>query len=109
MGWITMENRCAAIDVGTNTVKLTIVEKESRNAFIPLVDTAVTTRLGEGIHAKRLRETAIRRTINCLQDYIALCRAHHVERVAGIYIMKLNEIKAKGGENNLSAQSEYRT
>ncbi len=84
MGWITMENRCAAIDVGTNTVKLTIVEKESRNAFIPLVDTAVTTRLGEGIHAKRLRETAIRRTINCLQDYIALCRAHHVERVAAV-------------------------
>jgi len=79
-----MTARCAAFDVGTNTVKLTVVEPDGAGGFRALVDTSTTTRLGEGIHAGRLREAAIRRTLEAIAGYMAVCRAHGVERIAAV-------------------------
>jgi exopolyphosphatase/guanosine-5'-triphosphate,3'-diphosphate pyrophosphatase len=79
-----MPDRYASIDIGTNTVKLTIAERENGNSFAALVDTSETTRLGEGIHSGRLREGAIRRTLECLEKYANLCRAHQVRQIAAV-------------------------
>lgn len=76
--------RFASIDIGTNTVKLTLVERDGEGRFVPLVDTSRTTRLGEGLLANRLRETAIRRTLDTLREYLTLCQAHGVERIAAV-------------------------
>ncbi|HSV73342.1 MAG TPA: hypothetical protein VLH79_06240 [Chthonomonadales bacterium] len=79
-----MTARCAAIDVGTNTVKLTVAEADGTGAFRALVDTSTTTRLGEGIHAGRLREAAIRRTLDAIAAYAATCREHGARRIAAV-------------------------
>jgi len=42
--------RCAVIDVGTNSVKLHIAEPQPDGAWRTIVDRAEVTRLGEGLH-----------------------------------------------------------
>ena len=76
--------RVAAIDVGSNTVKLIVADSVGDGVFQPVLETAATTRLGEGIHAKRLREAAIRRTLDALRSFVATCRDHGVERLAAV-------------------------
>lgn len=76
--------RFASIDVGSNTVKLTLVERDSDGAFAPLVDMSRTSRLGEGIHARRLREAAIRRTLDVLRDYVQTCREYGAQAIAAV-------------------------
>ena len=62
--------RLAAIDVGTNSVLLTIVDGELR----PLLERATITRLGRGVDAtRRLSPEAIERTLACLERYAAEC------------------------------------
>lgn len=76
--------RVAAIDIGSNTVKLIIADRGEDGGFTPVFETAETTRLGEGIHARRLREAAIRRTLDALRGFAATCRGKGVERLAAV-------------------------
>lgn len=76
--------RLASIDIGTNTVKLTLVERDDAGRFAPLVDISCTTRLGEGLLANHLRETAIRRTLDALREYLEICRAHGAAQIAAV-------------------------
>ncbi|HXG25086.1 MAG TPA: Ppx/GppA phosphatase family protein [Chthonomonadales bacterium] len=88
---MTARDRFASIDVGSNTVKLTIVERNSDGAFMPLWDMSRTTRLGEGIHARRLREAAIRRTLDVLREYVRICRRYGVQAIAAVGTSALRE------------------
>lgn len=81
---MTTKARFASIDVGSNTVKLTLVERDLDGAFTPLLDMSHTTRLGEGIHARRLREAAIRRTLDVLRDYVQICREYGAQAIAAV-------------------------
>jgi exopolyphosphatase/guanosine-5'-triphosphate,3'-diphosphate pyrophosphatase len=76
--------RYASIDVGTNTVKLTIVERDSQGGFHRVLDTSRTTRLGERMVGGRLQEVAIRRTLEALSDYAALCREEAVQEIVAV-------------------------
>lgn len=77
-------SRFASLDVGSNTVKLTIADLQSPGTWVPVVDVSRPTRLGEGIHARRLREAGVRRTLDALEEYAALCREHGVTSVAAV-------------------------
>ncbi len=76
--------RVAAIDIGSNTIKLVIADRGDDGAFRRVFETASTTRLGEGIHARRLREAAIRRTLDGLHAFVTTCRGNGVEQVAAV-------------------------
>lgn len=76
--------RFASIDIGTNSVKLAIAERGDGGSFDALLDISTVTRLGEGIHAQRLREAAIRRTLDKLGEYVEACRANSVEAIAAV-------------------------
>jgi len=61
--------RVAAIDIGTNSVLLLIVEKRG-DELVPIVERSTITRLGQGVDRTRtLSEDAIRRTLDCLTEY----------------------------------------
>ena len=58
-----MTRRYAAIDVGTNSVKLNVGERLENGEWRTVVDRSEMTRLGEGIHETgRLGEEPVRRT-----------------------------------------------
>ncbi len=62
-----MGERCAAIDVGTNTVLLLVAERRGGRASCPVLERAEITRLGRGVDATgRLDPAAIRDTVAVL-------------------------------------------
>ncbi len=77
-----MAQRFAAIDVGTNTVLLTVAERRGA-ALAPVVERAEITRLGRGVDASgRLDPAGIRDTVAVLAAYAAEARALGAEIVA---------------------------
>jgi exopolyphosphatase/guanosine-5'-triphosphate,3'-diphosphate pyrophosphatase len=74
--------RVAAIDVGTNTVLLTVAERRGE-AIVPLAERAEITRLGRGVDASgRLDPAAIAETVRVLASYAAEARALGAGRIA---------------------------
>jgi exopolyphosphatase/guanosine-5'-triphosphate,3'-diphosphate pyrophosphatase len=74
--------RVAAIDVGTNTVLLTVAEVRG-GALVPLAERAEITRLGRGVDASgRLDPAAIAETVRVLAAYAAEARALGAARIA---------------------------
>lgn len=70
----------ASIDIGTNTVLLMIVEVTDKMKEI--CDTAVITRLGEGLHATGvLSPEAMGRTISTLMNYKAIAERNQVRDI----------------------------
>lgn len=62
--------RVAAIDIGTNSVLLTVVERDPAGNECTLLDRATVTRLGQGVdRTGRLAQAAIERTLECLSSY----------------------------------------
>ena len=78
-------NPVAAIDIGTNSVRLLVAEVDARDRGAPLttLDRRMRiTRLGQGVHAsRRLAPDAIDRTLTVLREYRAAFDALGVERV----------------------------
>jgi len=61
--------KIAAIDVGTNSVRLLVCEISSEGELIPLYKHIMTTRIGEGLSATgQLGEEAIDRTIEAIEE-----------------------------------------
>lgn len=62
----------AAIDIGTNSVLLTVCDAAGR----PLVERATITRLGQGVdRTRRLSAEGMKRTLDCLARYADALRA----------------------------------
>ncbi len=75
--------RCAAIDVGTNTVLLLVAERQPDGAFTPLLERAEITRLGRGVdRTGQLDPAAIRETVAVLAAYAREARALGAEAIA---------------------------
>lgn len=72
--------RCAVIDVGTNSVKL-LVADVSHGEVIPLLEKSEQTRLGRGFYAEhRLATQAIEETARVVADYARSARSWAVRR-----------------------------
>jgi exopolyphosphatase/guanosine-5'-triphosphate,3'-diphosphate pyrophosphatase len=77
----TRVERCAAIDVGTNTVLLLVAERRGE-LLEPLLERAEITRLGRGVDATgRLDPAAIRDTVATLASYARAARELGAERI----------------------------
>ncbi len=79
-------SRYAAIDVGTNTIRVLVAESEDPTTYHPIYEAQVITRLGE-----RLEETgllspvAVERTLEVLERYVQTAKdlgAHEIVAVA---------------------------
>lgn len=69
-----MTSRVAVIDVGTNSVLLTIAEGKGA-AIEAVFEGATITRLGEGLAASGvISESAARRTLSAIQNYVAISK-----------------------------------
>jgi exopolyphosphatase / guanosine-5'-triphosphate,3'-diphosphate pyrophosphatase len=78
-------HRFAALDVGTNSVKLHVAERDGDGAWSDVADRAETTRLGEGLDATgRLGAAAIERTTRAIGRLAAEARADGVDAIAAV-------------------------
>ena len=73
--------RVAALDCGTNSIRLLIADVDGPR-LTDVVRTMKVVRLGEGVDSTgRLQPAALARTLAATRDYAALCAEHGVERV----------------------------
>jgi exopolyphosphatase/guanosine-5'-triphosphate,3'-diphosphate pyrophosphatase len=74
--------RAAAVDVGTNSVRLLVAEPAADGGLVQLERLMTVTRLGQEVDATgRLHPDALQRTLDCIEGYAARWRAHGVTRV----------------------------
>lgn len=74
--------RVAAIDVGTNSIRLVVAESDPRSTFRVIEDVKETTRLGSGLYfSGQLKLDAVRASIRALQRMKAIAQGHHVARI----------------------------
>jgi len=75
-----MNKRTAVIDVGTNSVLLTVAELSP--VFTVIADKVKTTRLGEGLEeTQRFSEEAIERTVTVIGEFIEISRRNGAEKI----------------------------
>lgn len=93
--------RVAAIDIGTNSVLLTIAETKPEGALRVVNQRATVTRLGQGVdQTGRLHPDAEDRTLACLVDYENDMRAAGVARARAVGTSALRD--AVGGGSFLA-------
>ncbi len=74
--------RVAAIDCGTNSIRLLVADVAADGSKTDLVREMRIVRLGQGVDRTGvLAEEAIGRTLRALEEYAEIVRAHEVERV----------------------------
>lgn len=74
--------RVAAIDCGTNSIRLLIADLDGRGGLHDVVRTLELVRLGEGVdRTGRFSTGALERTLAATRRYAQLCRTHGVERI----------------------------
>jgi exopolyphosphatase / guanosine-5'-triphosphate,3'-diphosphate pyrophosphatase len=87
-----MTMRLAAIDVGTNTLRLLIGEADGSGRYRPVLGDQEITRLGEGLlPARRLQPEPIRRSLTVLSRFRRLAEAHGVAAIAAVGTSALRE------------------
>ncbi|MFC0315026.1 exopolyphosphatase [Gordonia phosphorivorans] len=74
--------RVAAVDCGTNSIRLLIADSDGAGGLVDVVRDMVIVRLGEGVDATgRFRDEAIARTRVALADYVDVMKTHGVQQV----------------------------
>lgn len=74
--------RVAAIDQGTNSIRLLVAEPDGDGGFRELARDMVITRLGQGVdRTGRIAPEALERTVAVLARYCRRARALHAERI----------------------------
>ncbi|MGV8859194.1 Ppx/GppA phosphatase family protein [Rhodoglobus sp.] len=74
--------RVAAIDCGTNSIRLLIADLDGFGGLSDVVRTLEVVRLGEGVdRTGRFSPGALDRTLTAVRTYAALCREHGAERI----------------------------
>ncbi len=74
--------RVAAIDCGTNSIRLLIADLDGRGGLSDVLRTLEVVRLGQGVdRTGRFADDALARTLDVTRRYAALCREHEVSRI----------------------------
>lgn len=74
--------RVAAIDCGTNSIRLLVAEVDAERGLVELDRRMTIVRLGEGVDATRkFSEAALDRTFRAIDDYAHAIKPHEVERI----------------------------
>ena len=77
--------RYAVIDVGTNSVKFHIGERDGGGRWRTVVDRAEVTRLGEGLHVNNtIQAESLERTVAVIVGMVAEARRHQVQATAAV-------------------------
>jgi exopolyphosphatase / guanosine-5'-triphosphate,3'-diphosphate pyrophosphatase len=98
---VSSRPRAGAIDIGTNSVLLTIAERAG-GELATLLERATITRLGAGVdRERRLSPDAVERTFSCLVDYHRELRALGVDRIE---IVGTSALRDAGGGPELGAR-----
>ncbi len=90
--------RIAAIDVGTNSVRLMVVDARGTDDYRLVDDEKMTTRLGEGLSASgTLSPEAMQRTFEAVANLKAIAEGRGATRIAAVATSAVREA-ANGGE-----------
>lgn len=96
--------RCAAVDIGTNTLLLLIGEYSPDGTLRILRDEHAVARLGEGVDEHRnISPAALRRATDILAEYRRLCEAAGTETIAAVATSAVRD--AANREDILAAMS----
>lgn len=91
------ERRFAAIDIGTNTILLLIVELADNGTFRVLGDHAEITRLGAGVDStSRIGAMGEERSLQALKQYLASCRRLAVDEIVAVGTSALRDARNSG-------------
>ena len=84
--------KLAAIDIGSNSLKLVVVEATAGDSFAVIASEREVVRLGqETLVNRHIGEAATRRTIDCLKRFRAVAETHGAERIAAIATASVRE------------------
>jgi exopolyphosphatase / guanosine-5'-triphosphate,3'-diphosphate pyrophosphatase len=89
-----LRERIAAIDVGSNTLLLTVAEYHPEAGLVVIEEGEDQPRLGAGLSATgQLSEAAIRRALTTLTTMGDVCRRHGVRRIAAVATAAVREAR----------------
>ncbi len=81
----TMASRFAAIDIGTNTILMTVADFSEDGTFRVVIDRAEIARLGEGVdRTHELSAAGVERALEVLRDYVHACHKFGVSEIAAV-------------------------
>ena len=84
--------KLAAIDIGSNSIKVVVVEAAASDSFKVLASDRETVRLGqETLVYKHISDAAMQRAIACLKRFRALAEAHGAEQTVATATAFLRE------------------
>ena len=84
--------RLAAIDIGSNSIKVVVVEAARSDSFDVLASDRETVRLGqETLVQKHISNAAMQRAIDCLRRFRSLAETHGVEQTVATATAFLRE------------------
>lgn len=96
--------RCASIDIGTNTLRLLIADRDPGSAILPVLYKRAITRLGGGYTEDAgISPEAAERTVKVLEDFSRLIAENHVQEVFASATSVVR--RAKNKESFLSSVS----
>jgi exopolyphosphatase / guanosine-5'-triphosphate,3'-diphosphate pyrophosphatase len=91
-----VSSKLAAIDIGTNSVLLTIAATDD-GAVKPVLERATITRLGEGVDkTRRLAPAAVERNLACLRSYAQDLEHHGSPRLDVVGTSALRDAEGAG-------------
>lgn len=83
-------SRYAVIDIGTNSLKLQVAERNAAGQWAVVLDENTITRLGEGLQATgNISPEALERNVNAVADMVRKARSYDVSDVAVVGTMGL--------------------
>lgn len=87
-----LHRRVAAIDVGSNSIRLTVAETDPQIRFRIIEDMKETTRLGGGVYGGgSLKSAAMQRSLEVLAHMKSVAEGYHVDRIRAVGTSALRE------------------